>query len=273
VHNAGRSVVTIGAYDGVHIGHRLVIEHVRSLAAAEGLRSVVVTFDRHPAAVVRPESAPPLLTDLDQKLELLEATGIDEIEVIRFDEERATETAEDFVTSVLVSQLAVAAVVVGRDFHFGKGRGGNVRLLEEMGVEYGYTVVPFDLVVEALAGAGVPAEVVSSTRIRRHIAAGELAAAEHLLGRPHEVRGVAGSGSSGETVAVVVPPEIMLPPAGSYAGRIAMLEPRGDWSVCEARIDAGTPGLGAIAVTGAGFGARPGEGLRLAFDRPKAVLP
>ena len=266
MHSGGRSVVTIGAYDGVHIGHRLVIERVRSLAASEGLRGVVLTFDRHPASIVRPDSAPLLLTDLAQKLELLAATGIDDIEVIQFDEERATETAEEFVTSVLVSQLRVAAVVVGRNFHFGKARGGNVALLEEMGAELGYRVAPFDLVMDDEAGAGPP-EVVSSTRIRRHIAAAELAAAERLLGRPHEVRGVAADGA-GNAVTVEVPPEILLPPPGRYSGRLGSLQRREQWQVCEARLEDGSPHGGIVTVTGENLVARSGEAVRLVFDRP-----
>jgi riboflavin kinase / FMN adenylyltransferase len=266
VYNGGRSVVTIGAYDGVHLGHRLVIERVRSLAAADGLRSVVLTFDRHPATVVRPESAPPLLTDLAQKLELLAATGIDEIEVIHFDEERATETAEEFITSVLVAQLAVATVVVGRDFHFGKARGGNVALLEQMGDELGYRVVPFELVTDTSADDTTP-EVVSSTRIRRYIAAGELASAERLLGRPHEVRGVTDEHTDGG-ITVEVPPEILLPPAGRYAARLGNLEHRAEWEVCEARTG-GSPGRsGLVIVTGDNVSGRAGETVRLIFDRP-----
>src|SRR5262245_5195249 len=92
--------VTIGAYDGVHRGHRAVIAEVRRLAAERDLETAVVTFDRHPAAVVRPESAPKLLTDLDQKLELLATTGVDHALVVHFDQERAAESAEDFVHEV-----------------------------------------------------------------------------------------------------------------------------------------------------------------------------
>lgn len=271
MHSGGRSVVTIGAYDGVHIGHRRVIERVRSIAADESLRSVVVTFDRHPASVVRPESAPRLLTDLAQKLELLESTGIDDIEVIHFDEERATETAEEFVTSVLVAGLSVAAVVVGRDFHFGKARGGNVALLEAMGAEYGYRVVPFDLVVDAPGGAG-PGEVVSSTRIRRFIAAGDLASAERLLDRPHEVRGVVGApasdGAAAGSVTLRVPDEILLPPAGRYAGRLGSLQDRTQWAVCDVRLLDGTASLEAVTVTSDGTATPAGETVRLVFDRP-----
>src|SRR5579862_8449460 len=98
--------VTIGAYDGVHIGHRLVIDRVRRVAAEQGLTSAVVTFDQHPAAVVRPESAPKVLTDLPQKLELLGSTGIDHALVVHFDQDRSEESAEDFVREVLVGCLS-----------------------------------------------------------------------------------------------------------------------------------------------------------------------
>ncbi len=111
------SVVTIGAYDGVHRGHRQIITEVCRIAGERGLRSAVVTFDRHPASVVRPESAPLLLTDLDQKLEQLSTTGVDTTVVVPFDDARALETAEDFVTEVLIDCLGVKVVVVGEDFH------------------------------------------------------------------------------------------------------------------------------------------------------------
>src|SRR5581483_11272860 len=118
------TAVTIGAYDGVHLGHRAVIAHVRDLAQARGLETAVVTFDRHPASVVRPESAPTTLTDLEQKLELLADCGADRTLVIPFDQARAEESAEDFVETVLARALATKLVVVGSDFHFGHGRKG-----------------------------------------------------------------------------------------------------------------------------------------------------
>jgi riboflavin kinase/FMN adenylyltransferase len=260
----GRSAVTIGAYDGVHVGHRQVIARVRTIAETENLTSVVVTFDRHPAAVVRPESAPQLLTDLEQKLELLRATGVDDVVVIHFDEERATETAEDFVTDVLVSQLSVAVVVVGQDFHFGKGRGGNVALLEAMGTEYGYRVAPFDLVTQASPEAGAPADVVSSTRIRACIASGELVEAARLLGRPHEVRGVVCGDRS-----VAVPDEILIPPPGRYVARVAPIEPSRDWRAAEVVVGPEPLLTGAITGVGDALGEVPeGAAVRVVFERP-----
>ncbi|MGD0084518.1 MAG: adenylyltransferase/cytidyltransferase family protein [Acidimicrobiales bacterium] len=239
MHSGGRSVVTIGAYDGVHIGHRSVIDRVRSLAGSEGLESVVVTFDRHPASVVRPESAPMLLTDLPQKLELLEATGVDRVFVVHFDAERAAETADDFVEVVLVRELSAAAVVVGRDFHFGKDRGGNLALLEAMGEEYDFRVEPFDLVTDPSAQ-----EVVSSTRIRQCIAEGDLAEAERLLGRPHQVRGTVEPVATGEAGALhlLVPDGILLPPLGEYAVRVAAGDARAETPRMAAQVTASPRG-------------------------------
>src|SRR5207302_6497631 len=118
------TVVTIGAYDGVHRGHREVIATVQRLAVQRGYETAVVTFDRHPASVVRPQSAPRLLTDLEQKLELLAEAGVDYTLVIHFDEDRSHESAEDFVNEVLVGCLRARLIVVGEDFHFGRNRGG-----------------------------------------------------------------------------------------------------------------------------------------------------
>ena len=213
------TVVTIGAYDGVHVGHRSLLARVRLMADDLGAAAAVVTFDRHPATVVRPESAPRLLTDLDQKLELLETTGMDYAHVIRFDEERSRESAEDFVGTVLVDCLAARAVVVGHDFHFGHRRRGNVPLLQHMGADLGFDVLGISLVADDAAG-----EAVSSTRIRRLLAAGDVAAAAALLGRPHEVRGTVVQGDRRgrelgyPTANVVVPAEILLPADGIYAG-------------------------------------------------------
>jgi riboflavin kinase/FMN adenylyltransferase len=242
------SAVTIGAYDGIHIGHRQVIELVRRRAADAGLRSVVVTFDKNPAAVVNPASAPPRLTDIDLKLELLSKTGVDQILVLKFDAERARETAEDFVTSVLVDELSARLVVVGDDFHFGNQRRGNVAFLRKMGEAAGFTVEPVHLVSDEWAH-----KVVSSTRIRALIAEGELAEAEALLCRPHEVRGrvVEGAAAQARRLLLEIPGEILLPPAGEYSGSV--LAATGDSTaaarlvVCE-RAGGGTQSLEVFAV-------------------------
>jgi riboflavin kinase/FMN adenylyltransferase len=210
------SVVTIGAYDGVHLGHQYVIGEVRRLAATLGTASAVVTFDRHPAAIVRPESAPKVLTDLPQKLELLAGAGVDYALVVHFDASRSQESAEDFVTEVLVGQLRARAVVVGEDFHFGHRRRGNVELLASMGAGHGFEV-------EGLALIGIQAPV-SSTRIRQLVAAGDVEAAAAMLGRNHEVRGRVNRGDGRghqlgfPTANLEVPGDICLPADGIYAG-------------------------------------------------------
>jgi riboflavin kinase/FMN adenylyltransferase len=217
------SVVTIGAYDGVHLGHQAVIGEVRRRATAAGLASVVVTFDRHPASVVRPESAPRLLTDLDQKLELLAATGIDRCLVLTFDEARAREPAEDFFTEVLVGAHGTKAVIVGEDFHFGHQRTGNVAMLRREGEVFGFDVVGMELVDEAGEVAGDRPRA-SSTAIRHALVAGDLVTATAMLGRPYEVRGLVAHGDERgrelgyPTANVSVPGEILLPADGIYAG-------------------------------------------------------
>jgi riboflavin kinase/FMN adenylyltransferase len=219
----GGSVVTIGAYDGVHLGHQAVIAEVRSRALVGGQESVAVTFDRHPASVVRPESAPRLLTDLDQKLELLAATGLDRCLVLSFDEARSKEPAEEFVREVLVEALAARAVIVGQDFHFGNQRRGNVELLRAMGGELGFEVAGLDLVDAAGSAAG-DGEKASSTAIRHALVEGDLERATALLGRSHEVRGLVARGDARgrelgfPTANVSVPGDILLPADGIYAG-------------------------------------------------------
>lgn len=219
----GGAAVTVGAYDGVHLGHRYVIDQLRERARPRGLETVVVTFDRHPASVVRPESAPPTLTDLPQKLELLADCGIDRTLVIPFDRDRSDETAEDFVTTVLVGSLAARLVVVGRDFHFGHDRKGDVALLSAMGASGHFEVEP----VELVGGEGDDPPV-SSTRIRRVLAEGDVTGAAALLGRPHQVRGPVrhGAGRGARllgfpTANVGVAREIALPAPGVYAGRFS----------------------------------------------------
>ena len=215
-----RAVVTIGAYDGVHLGHRAVIRQVRDRAAELGALSVVVTFDRHPASVVRPDAAPRLLTTPEQKIELLSQTGVDAVVVVPFSAEQAKETPVDFVTRVLVESLRAQAVIVGSDFHFGHMRQGNVTLLREMGERHDFTCEPIVLVPRA-DGVNEP---VSSTAIRRALAGGEIDSATRMLGRAHEVRGVVIEGDQrGRTIGfptanVNIPAGMCLPADGVYAG-------------------------------------------------------
>lgn len=216
---AGGLAVTIGAYDGLHVGHRRVIAELLARARSAGLGTALVTFDRHPASILRPESAPMLLTDIAHKMELVSETGVDYAVVLAFDARRAGESADDFVTEVLVSALRTRLVVVGADFHFGRDRVGSVDLLRKMAGNLGFEVVGVELT------STEDGEVVSSSRVRRLLAGGRVAEASRLLGRPHEVRGtvVHGNAQGGAllgcpTANVAVGPGIMLPGNGIYAG-------------------------------------------------------
>lgn len=214
-----RSVVTIGAFDGLHIGHRAIIDKVVALArrTENGDDSaVLLTFDRHPASLVRPESAPKLLTEHGRKLDLLAETDLDAAAVIRFDAEQAAEDPEDFVERVLVRCLAARTVVVGEDFHFGRGRRGNVDLLRQLGDVHGFSVEPVPLVS---GGDGVA----SSTAIRAAVAAGDIVAANAMLTRPFEIAGIVRQGDQrGRTIGfptanIEVPASFSVPAEGVYA--------------------------------------------------------
>lgn len=207
---------------------------MRQLADARGLDAALVTFNRHPAQVVRPESAPKLLTTLPQKLELLGSTGLlDVCRVLRFDDARRHESAEDFVTEVLVGELRARIVVVGADFHFGHGRSGDVSLLERMGADLGFEVVGLGLVSPASeTSAGADSEPYSSTQIRQMLATGDVVGAARCLGRPHEVRGKVVEGDKRgrdlgfPTANVAVSEETAMPADGIYAGHF--IDEQGD---------------------------------------------
>ena len=181
---------TIGVFDGVHVGHQEVFRMVRVVADRLGVASAVVTFDNHPAHVVRPRSAPRLLTTLEQKLELIDAQGIDYAYVVHFDAERAGTHPDVFVEQVFVDALHAKAIVVGEDFHFGRGRSGNVDALRKIGEEWGFEVHALELIQHSDEAR----EPVSSTKIRRALAGGDVARAALMLGRPYEVRGTVQEG-------------------------------------------------------------------------------
>ena len=181
---------TIGVFDGVHVGHQEVFRMVRVVADRLGVASAVVTFDNHPAHVVRPRSAPRLLTTLEQKLELIDAQGIDYAYVVHFDAERAGTHPDVFVEQVFVDALHAKAIVVGEDFHFGRGRSGNVDALRRIGEEWGFEVHALELIQHSDEAR----EPVSSTKIRRALAGGDVARAALMLGRPYEVRGTVQEG-------------------------------------------------------------------------------
>ncbi|WP_433286154.1 bifunctional riboflavin kinase/FAD synthetase [Micromonospora sp. CA-244673] len=179
----GRSVVTIGVFDGVHKGHQATIGHAVARARELGVKSVVVTFDPHPAEVVRPGSHPAVLTEPARKAELIEALGVDVLCVVPFTPEFSRLPAEAFVHDILVEHLHAALVVVGDNFRFGHRAAGDVALLERLGRTFGFAVEGGPLVAES-------GTVFSSTYIRSCVDAGDVAAAAAALGRPHRVEGV-----------------------------------------------------------------------------------
>lgn len=179
----GRSVVTIGVFDGVHKGHQATIGHTVARARELGVQSVVVTFDPHLAEVVRPGSHPAVLTEPARKAELIEALGVDVLCVVPFTPEFSRLPAEQFVHDILVEHLHAALVVVGNNFRFGHRAAGDVALLERLGQTFGFGVEGNPLVAEA-------GTVFSSTYIRSCVDAGDVGAAAAALGRPHRVEGV-----------------------------------------------------------------------------------
>ena len=215
------SVLTTGAFDGVHRGHQTVIGEVIKRATARGVASAVVTFDVHPATVVRPDSAPKLLTRLPRKLEMLESLGVDVVYVIEFDTDRAATTAAEFVDEVFVRRLGAKEILVGSDFNFGKGREGTVAFLEEEGKVHGFDVEGLELIRRTETAT----EPVSSTAIRRALVGGDVEGAATMLGRPFEMWGEVVQGDQrGRTIGfptanVPLPDDLARPANGVYACR------------------------------------------------------
>jgi riboflavin kinase / FMN adenylyltransferase len=216
----GPAVVTVGMFDGVHRGHRALLDRVAAEAAARNLPAAAVTFDRHPLAVLRPGSEPPLLTTLDRKVELLGEAGIGVVLVLEFTKELSQVGAEAFATEVLFDALAARAVVVGENFRFGHKAAGDPALLASLGGPRGVEVVAVPL--HALGD-----QVVSSTRVRAELAEGDVAAAAVSLGRPYAVEGEVVVGDRRgrpllgiPTANLAVPDGLAIPADGVYAGHL-----------------------------------------------------
>ncbi len=216
----GRSVVTVGVFDGVHRGHQQVISTLVRQAQERGLASVVVTFDPHPAEVVRPGSHPPVLCGAVRKAELMEELGVDGVCVLPFTMEFSRLSPESFAHEVLVERLHAATVIVGENFRFGHKAAGDVALLRQMGSRFGFTVQGHPLV----SSLGGDPTVFSSTYIRACVGAGDVAQAARALGRPHRIEGVVvrGDGRGRElgfpTANVEPSPNAAIPGDGIYAG-------------------------------------------------------
>ncbi|MFZ1946285.1 MAG: riboflavin biosynthesis protein RibF [bacterium] len=212
-----KAVVTVGVFDGVHLGHKRILEEVVLLARGLRARSVVVTFDPHPVAVLNPGEAPAMLTTVRERLDLIAAEGISETLVMRFGAKLAARDAEWFVRHVLLGRLGMGRLVIGYDFRFGRGREGGARGLETLGEAMGFGV---DIVPPVKLG-GHP---VSSTRARTALARGDVRSAAAMLGRPYQVSGrvVRGEGRGrrlGFPTANLQPGDIgkMVPGDGVYA--------------------------------------------------------
>jgi riboflavin kinase/FMN adenylyltransferase len=217
----GPVCAAVGVFDGVHVGHQALVRDAVRIASAEECLSAVVTFDKDPDQVVSPGAAVQQLLELDDKLSLLAALEPDAILVIPFDAAIAAMAPLVFLDEVLLNALEARSVIVGYDFRFGHRAEGDVDTLVRYGRAHGFTVVAHDLV-------GVDGEPVTSTRIRRLVAQGDVAAAARLLGRPHRVHGkvvhgrAAGAELGAPTANIEVTPYAALPADGVYAGRVTV---------------------------------------------------
>lgn len=237
-----RPVLTIGNFDGVHVGHRSILDTVVERARAHDGQAVVYTFEPHPRKVLQPDRAPRLLTTLEQKLELLEAAGVDAVVVEPFSLEFARTPADVFIRRILHERIRPVEVYVGYDFHFGRDREGSMRMLTEMGPRLGFAVT---IIPEVTIDAGD----VNSTRIRELLADADVAKAAELLGRPYTIRGSVAKGdrrgrSIGFPTANLDPENEVLPAPGVYAGHGRFL-------------DAGEPAAGRVLPAVTNVGTRP----------------
>jgi riboflavin kinase/FMN adenylyltransferase len=178
----GPSAITIGNFDGVHQGHRQIMQRVRAIAQEHGWKSAVLTFDPHPSKLVAPDRAPRLLTTPEQRAHLILERGIDEVLILPFTSEVARLTPDEFVREILVGKLKARTVLVGDNFRFGNRAAGDARTMEELGRKYGFTTE----IVEAISWRG---RVISSSEIRRLLEAGNVSLACRLLGRPYTLEG------------------------------------------------------------------------------------
>lgn len=230
------SVVTIGVFDGVHRGHQSIVARSTKGAEKAGLRSVAVTFDRHPVEIVRPGTVPKYLQTLDNKVTALLAEGIDLVYVIEFTHEFSCRSALDFIDHTLCGPIDAKHVIVGANFRFGHGAEGDVDLLAAQGATHGFDVEPVTL----LAEEDTP---ISSTAIRERILAGEVEWAARALGRPHVLEGPVVKGDArGKSIGfptanVEVDDRMCIPADGVYAGHATVV---GDGTIYQAAISIGT---------------------------------
>jgi riboflavin kinase/FMN adenylyltransferase len=228
----GRTVVTIGMYDGVHRGHQKLIGAAVDRARAMRRPSLLLTFDPHPAEVIRPGSHPAILTAMDRKAELVAELGVDAMCVLPFTQEFMRLSAETFTHTVLVEHLHAAEVVVGENFTYGHKAAGTVASLAEEGRRFGFAVEGVGLAGLADHDADDGGVTISSTYIRACVAAGDMVAAAQALGRAHRVDGIVvrgdrrGKALGYPTANVETPRFTAIPADGIYAGRLVLRDPR-----------------------------------------------
>jgi riboflavin kinase/FMN adenylyltransferase len=222
----GASVVTIGVFDGVHRGHQRIVAQAQAAAASLALPVVVVTFDPHPAEVVRPGSHPPLLCGLRRRAELLAGLGVSAVCVLPFTHEFSQLGPDEFVRAVLADRLHAAHAVVGENFRFGHRAAGDVALLTELGEKYDFTAEGVPLLTDG-------GQTISSSAIRALLGAGDVAGAARDLGRPHRVEGVVVRGQQRgralgfPTANLEHPPYTAVPADGVYSGWLIGLDSGG----------------------------------------------
>ncbi len=209
------TVLTLGVFDGLHLGHQQIMQTVVERAKVVGAQATALTFDPHPRAVLHPESAPPLLQTLDQRLANFEVLGIEQAIVIPFDKEFAASRAEDFLSQIVNERLLAREVYLGKGFAFGRGRGGNIELLRKMSAKLGFVA---DEVPEVL----LRGQRISSSKIRYLLSEGSVNLARRMLGRPYGIEGVIVRGDRrGHTIgfptANLRPHNRVIPKFGVYA--------------------------------------------------------
>ncbi len=214
-------VLAIGMFDGVHKGHQKIIKTAVERAEEKGAKSVVITFDRHPAEIVKPDFHPPTLTPLDLKLKLFKELGVDLTVVIKFTKHLSNLEPDEFIR-LIVSRFRIVAIVVGFNFHFGKNRIGDITFLRKYGLHHGFKVISIALVKQK-------GESISSTRVRRLLQSGNIAAVRSILGRNPLLWGkvIKGSGRGRQlgfhTANIKCLNSVSLPRRGVYAGYIRIL--------------------------------------------------
>jgi riboflavin kinase / FMN adenylyltransferase len=218
--DARRTAVTVGNFDGLHLGHQKILHSVRERARATGMRAAVITFDPHPMRVLRPDRAPQMIQTLSQRLAGFEQMELEAALVLRFDHALSLVSAEEFIERILVGSLRAGAILVGANFRFGHRGAGDVRLLEEFGKRDGFDV-------ETVPPVEVGGQIVSSTAIRGAVASGDVAGAIPLLGRAFSLTGEIRAGAGrGRTVLFptlnMAPEQELLPKLGVYATESAV---------------------------------------------------